>query len=455
MQADRDGIICRSSIDAIRKITAMTAPEAHQPQELLFTADFTSLYTSLKHDTILTATLSLLRDFLAWDRDLVDHVSTCLKELLHSCVFYEPRSMSYRLQTVGVPMGGAASGDIANCVLLYFELKQKAALQLPMRLGATSFPRFYTRYIDDCLGLGPPEAIQALLASFPQDLPLVVEHSGTQVPFLDISLSISSSYERMTAIVTPLASRQAQQQQHQQRGHSVPYIRTNLYEKGLSAYQYVIPSSGHRRNLSQGIIAGALTRLAYLCDTYERFDAGCALLWPRLKSRGYQWKTWCRVRYNFMYAESRRITFGLPRLFPPVPLGPRELRLHLLSSLANPCASCTVDEASGLHVPRHERPDSSLSEPRLPRLSSRLIIHVLHNQFAPDSSLVRDELLRLLDDHFGLSSNDYPTLLCWSNQGSLRPYFNRRGMRPCPELTQAHDSRPPLPSVEELLEQVE
>lgn len=403
---DTHGFICTSTTDAIRRTSAISAlptssddhdraTDNNAEEEQLFTADFTSLYTSLRHETVVTATSHLL-DRLNdnWSALQKAHVIKYLTVLLNSCFFSEPRSGSFRKQLSGVPMGGPASGDIANCVLLHYELLQSELVSANIR----AFPRFYLRFIDDCLGLASETTRQQLLDCFPNDLPLNVEHEGDTVPFLDINISISPR-------------------------PSDPYLRTDIYEKGLSAYEYVLPTSGHRRNQPHGIIVGALTRLAGICDSYSRFDAQCKTLWLRLKNRGYRWTTWCSARRSFIYQDARRKALELPLLFPPVHMGPTEAVDHIIATLRDPCHSCTVT-ADGSHRPTYETASSQEDHS-----STRVIVHQLHNQFAPDPQNVATVLHDTLRTEFDLEASDYTTLTCWHNQRPIRTLLNRKALR--------------------------
>ena len=391
---DSHGIVCHSTVEAIRKI----AKTRHSDEtEQLFTADFTSLYTSLTHSTILSATEHLLKRAKIHP-DLTRTLVQATQVLLNTCIFFEPRSMLIRKQTIGVPMGGAASGDIANCVLLHYELLQRDYC------GWQSVaPRLYMRYIDDCFGLGTPASLEALLSSFPTDLPIVVEAWGPSVPFLDINVSLPKDV-------------------------SLP-LRTSLYEKGLSAYQYVLPTSGHRPNLSRGLIIGALTRLATICDNFDDFEHDCKILWCRLKSRGYRRIDWNVCRMSFIYEDKRREALGLSKLFPTTRLSCHDHAVYISKCLADP----SFDLSDIVTVTDDD-----------PRPQRNVIVHLMHNQFAPNSKDVTAFLRNIIDDDLGLGPTDYRTTTCWSNQRSLRSFFNRSSMGAFAAY-QLEESSPPLP----------
>ena len=121
-------------------------------------------------------------------------IYTCLTTII-SCNTFTAFGQDY-LQTVGLPMGGALSGSLAN---IYLGELESAVVSTHMQ-----HILLYRRYMDDILILhrGPLALAHALISDLKHTFQLALtEHiSTTQIIFLDLLISNSPFYGLHTSL---------------------------------------------------------------------------------------------------------------------------------------------------------------------------------------------------------------------------------------------------------------
>jgi len=215
------------------------------------TLDFNSLYTNLEfnmiQDSIMLQVLEMLPKYT--DKYTLEHRIAIVRAVMTLCYTnYFRFEDTYWKQICGIPMGGNASPNIANLVLLDYE----------RRVLSSGWIYFYKRYLDDVL------IIHDKLVDDPADklYDKRIEYEYTSqcdytANFLDFKITISSG------------------------------IETDIYEKPGNAYEYARGDSNLPKSSMVGIAIGILHRLAIVCDTYEKYKRARTRYMNLLKGRGY------------------------------------------------------------------------------------------------------------------------------------------------------------------------
>ena len=171
------------------------------------TFDFTTLYTNLKHEDILSSmkyiiehsmrefNLKIVGNRCLWTKDVLNVIT---KEQLYEMVEYVVNNTYFRFgalvikQTVGIPMGTDCAPQIANLVLHYYEYQYIQKIKNDKEI--TDKLRYTFRYIDDITLLNDMGKFKHLYTQiYPQNLELKkVNHHIKEADVLDLNVKINN-----------------------------------------------------------------------------------------------------------------------------------------------------------------------------------------------------------------------------------------------------------------------
>ena len=164
---------------------------------------------------------------------------------------------SHYLQIHGTAMGTKMAPSFANLFLGLFE---KNALR-----NAPFQPHTWLRYIDDIFMIWTesPENLKIFidyLNNIHRTIKFTSSHSPTNVPFLDVNVSLTSNGN----------------------------INTDLYTKPTDKHQHLLYSSCHPLHTKKAIPFSLALRLRRICSTDETFKIRTTELTTYLLKRGYK-----------------------------------------------------------------------------------------------------------------------------------------------------------------------
>ena len=162
---------------------------------------------------------------------------------------------NHYLQIHGTAMGTRMAPSFANLFLGYFEAN---ALE-----KAPFHPHIWLRYIDDIFmiwteGSDNLKIFIDYLNNIHPTIKFTSSHSYTNVPFLDVNVSLNNGN-----------------------------IYTDLYTKPTDKHQHLLFSSCHPLHTKKAIPFSLALRLRRICSTYETFKTRAAELTTYLLKRGY------------------------------------------------------------------------------------------------------------------------------------------------------------------------
>ena len=236
--------------DFLNKLLTISTLPANS---LLVTLDVSSLYTNIPHNEGIYAC-----DHFLTTASHKTIPTTKLCDLIRMILNFNNFTFNnnHYLQIHGTAMGTKMAPSYANLFLGYFEAK---ALE-----NAPFQPHTWFRYIDDIFmiwteGLDNLKVFIDYLNSIHPTIKFTSSHSSTNVPFLDVNVSLTDNGD----------------------------ISTDLYTKPTDKHQHLLYSSCHPSHTKKAIPFSLALRLRRICSTDETFNTRAAQLTTYLLKRGY------------------------------------------------------------------------------------------------------------------------------------------------------------------------
>ncbi len=237
--------------------------ENRLPKLNTYSYDFTALYTNLSHELIIHNMNQIMKmmheiEPQTWIQAEVEAIMHLLQLVLKTTYFKceELSNQLYR-QVIGLPMGTNCAPELANLVLLHYELQHLTRLNRSHCI--------MVRYIDDIFLIGTRECATAVIDMYNgSGLPLCsAEHNV----FLDLSITLHRYYEN----------------------YAVPLYRLefDIHQKPLNKYTYTRFNSAAPLSTKKGLVTGELVRYARTVDRFDQFDKVRSKFKCRLMNRGY------------------------------------------------------------------------------------------------------------------------------------------------------------------------
>ena len=237
---------------------------------LLVTLDVSSLYTNIPHKEGINACEHLLRTS---SHKTIPTSTLC--DLIRMILTMNNFSFNdnHYLQIHGTAMGTKMAPSHANLFLGFFEAN--ALKNAPFQ------PHTWLRYIDDIFmiwteGLDNLKIFIDYLNNIHSTIKFTSSHSSTNIPFLDVSVSLTNDGS----------------------------ISTDLYTKPTDKHQHLLYSSCHPLHTKKAIPFSLALRLRRICSTDATFHTRTAQLTTYLLKRGYN--------RNFVNKQIRRAA-DIPR----------------------------------------------------------------------------------------------------------------------------------------------
>ena len=237
---------------------------------LLVTLDVSSLYTNIPHKEGINA----CEHFLRTSSHKTIPTST-LCDLIRMILTMNNFSFNdnHYLQIHGTAMGTKMAPSYANLFLGFFEAN--------VLKNAPFQPLTWLRYIDDIFmiwteGLDNLKIFIDYLNNIHSTIKFTSSHSSTNIPFLDVSVSLTKDGS----------------------------ISTDLYTKPTDKHQHLLYSSCHPLHTKKAIPFSLALRLRRICSTDATFHTRTAQLTTYLLKRGYN--------RNFVNKQIRRAA-DIPR----------------------------------------------------------------------------------------------------------------------------------------------
>ena len=222
-------------------------------KSLLVTLDVSSLYTNITHNEGIYAC-----DHFLTTASHKTIPTTKLCDIIRMILNFNNFTFNnnHYLQIHGTAMGTKMAPSYANLFLGYFEAK---ALE-----NASFQPHTWFRHIDDIFmiwteGLDNLKVFIHYLNSIHPTIKFTSSHSSTNVPFLDVNVSLTDNGD----------------------------ISTDLYTKPTDKHQHLLYSSCHPSHTKKAIPFSLALRLRRICSTDETFNTRAAQLTTYLLKRGY------------------------------------------------------------------------------------------------------------------------------------------------------------------------
>ena len=256
------------------------------PNQIMFTADVVSLYTTIPLITAYQRISNILR---INEDPLHDHIMTGLK-LLMEHNFFTFNGQTWHQQN-GTAMGTPCAPTFANLFLGHTE----ETVILPKYSANLAC---YLRYIDDVFVIWNvlPTDNVFLLNRFKADL---LRQTGVKWTF---SPCESTKVEFLDLVI-----------------HRNPStFSTSTHQKSMNLYLYIASQSAHPPGVLKGLIFGLLQKLRVQNTLYSDFLKFAQLLFTRLTERGYS-PTLLRNIYDRFTEKQRRL---ITSPTPPTPSTP-------------------------------------------------------------------------------------------------------------------------------------
>lgn len=295
--------ILRDSKTLLRELAQVEMPTCGE-QVWVVTADISSMYTNIPTEKGIKSIAELARTFyeatasgsLEERRHEGDKMSELVEWLASFVLKHSYLSFQGQVykQIQGTAMGTACAPTYANLFV--------AALEGASLCNETHRPDwllYYTRYIDDVLAIvkGPRANVDKLIdrlnALAPGVLVFIAEASDTAVPFLDALIMLEPN---------PLSPANRT-------------LETRVYQKPLNSYQYIPWSSYHPDSVKRSFVKGELLRYVRLSSRFRDYQEVAALLWKRLRARGYPIR-WLRNAFAEVKYKASRPSALIDRIKP-------------------------------------------------------------------------------------------------------------------------------------------
>ena len=219
---------------------------------LLVTLDVSSLYTNIPHNDGINACYHYLSQ-----RSNKTIPTNTLCDLIRMILTMNNFSFNghHYLQVHGTAMGTKMAPSFANLFLGFFETNALS--------NSNHKPHTWLRYIDDIFmiwthGLDNLNLFVDYLNNIHPTIKFTHAHSSTNVPFLDVNVSIANGL-----------------------------IETDLYSKPTDKHQHLLFSSCHPSHTKKAIPYSLALRLRRICSTDQSFKTRTSELISYLLKRGY------------------------------------------------------------------------------------------------------------------------------------------------------------------------
>ena len=276
----------KSSCEVLSMLDNVKKPEC------LFSADFSTLYTSLPHTEVkkqIRYILNLvMKNYLficgnwreTWASNVEYDNGFCLTKeqiivvldtvLDNSIVTFA--GIPFR-QISGIPMGGNASPDLADLTLSAYEFQFMTCRQNANRYQCQNT----SRYIDDLLNVNNPNFLTSCSDIYPDSLPLNdTSVSDVECNYLDLKLKVTNDNKIVTEV----------------------YNKTDDFQ--FEVVRYVHAESNVSHSIGLNTFYGQLVRIARISSTQDNFEIRITELIKNCQERGYtrkELKT-CYVKFQ-------------------------------------------------------------------------------------------------------------------------------------------------------------
>lgn len=263
--------VLRDSKDLLRKLS--TIRFAKDRPVWIVTADMSSMYTCLPSEEG-----GRILQYIGEEAFPNSTFGVALRRMLAFVLENNYLSFNGKVyhQVSGTAMGTPCAPSYANLFV--------GALERALEVPSSENLLFYGRFIDDVLAIiqGPLSAVdrfRARLDDLHPDLKFEFECSSSELPFLDALVVLEKG---------DMSSAEG-------------YLRTEVYQKPLNAYQYIPWSSYHPEAVKLAFVKGELIRYVRLSSRRKDYIRVMHKFWARLRARGYpiRWlrKAFAAVNY--------------------------------------------------------------------------------------------------------------------------------------------------------------
>ena len=214
----------------------------------LYSCDFDSLYTNIKHSHALDLLTNFISPYLTNNEFMSSLAFRTLLDTIFKNNTFSFDNM-YFLQQIGIPMGCKCGPSIAN---LFLYLIEKSWLNIYS-------PLIYARYIDDIFYASDSRLdVIAFQKHFDYLKLNIVE--DTSVNFLDLKISFNSIINK---------------------------FEFSLYTKPTNTFSYLLPSSNHPLHIFKNIPKSLFIRIRRICTSYIDYLFHSRNLFVQLLKRNY------------------------------------------------------------------------------------------------------------------------------------------------------------------------
>ena len=241
----------QDDMDFLRKIETIKSNGPLPPDAILCTMDVSSLYTNIPTQEGIAACRSFLENDMSTDK--VNSFCHLMEVVLthNNFVFGD----DHFLQTSGTSMGTKMAPSYA-CLFMGL-LEQQLTSSYPKS------PLMWIRYIDDIFliwthGQEELDRFLEMCNNFHHSIKFTSESSTTEVPFLDVMVSVCDGV-----------------------------LQTDLYSKPTDSHQFLHWTSCHPKHTKRSLPYGLGFRLNRICSTTEKRQLRVSELTGYLKDRGY------------------------------------------------------------------------------------------------------------------------------------------------------------------------
>jgi hypothetical protein len=278
---------CDQNLQKISKDTKSVIQKLHNMKiaedEFFFSFDAISMYTNIP----LIETFQKMKNI--FPEYIIDLTELCCKNN-----FMQFGGEIYR-QIDGLPMGANFSVSLANIsVHLLVEDKMES-------FAFSENLRFYTRYIDDTLGIwkGKKEELDIYFNQFNshEKIKWTQDDFGKKIHFLDLYISVTPDPKLVTHAVT----------QDDTVTQDPKDICINLYQKKMNKYLYIPYDSNHTIHTKKGWVKGELIRMCRNTNNLENFIENTMKFKSRLLNRKYPEFIIDDIIQNFNYDERLKL----------------------------------------------------------------------------------------------------------------------------------------------------
>ena len=301
---NRTGVNCFWIVDNSQQVlNRIRKTNYFSPAKHFDSFDFSTLYTSIPHDSLKIALTSLVKEayrvrgnkFLVvnkygnacWsDTPSTASYKTSIREdsliemmeYLIDNIYIKVGNKVFR-QEVGIPMGTDCAPLLANLFLFYYEYKYmknlvKDNLQAAMKFNGTM------RYIDDLLTLNNRGFASKIPDIYPPELDLKkTTESPSTVSYLDILITINNG-QYVTAV----------------------YDKRDSFNFSIVNFPYL--SSNIPSKPAYGVYISQLVRIGRICDNFEQFNDRHYKLTSKLIKQGFWYTRLCYFFKRFSRTHS-------------------------------------------------------------------------------------------------------------------------------------------------------